>query len=346
MVVFFMAEKDIREIDKNMKENVSLENDNISWHSLNNDYLMGSAFHNNFERLEPDTYVSENIEVLKRHPAGMYIDFKTNSPFIKIKAMLAGAAYMSHMTAVGTIGFDLYYKHQSKWAFISTTKINSKEYTVDLLKNIDEGMKEYRIYFPLYQALNEAYIGVDKNSLFNFVREEKERFVIYGTSISQGGCASRPGMAYSSILGRLLDVEVINLGFSGSCKLEDEMLNVINKINKKLLILEVEANSPSVDVLKERLSFFLDNLKDKDSFKIYLISHFDDSMCLINSEYKQNQQAFYDLQKSFTGLRFIDGSKIIENLFYEGSVDGVHLTDLGFYELANKLAGIIKDDKI
>ena len=81
-----MAEKDIREIDKNMKENVSLENDNISWHSLNNDYLMGSAFHNNFERLEPDTYVSENIEVLKRHPAGMYIDFKTNSPFIKINS--------------------------------------------------------------------------------------------------------------------------------------------------------------------------------------------------------------------------------------------------------------------
>lgn len=337
-----MADKDIREIDTNMKENISFGDDNISWYSLNNKYLMGSAFHNNFERLEKDTFVSENIEVLKKHPAGMYIDFKTNSPFIKIKALLSGAAYMSHMTAVATIGFDLYYRYNNKWVFISTTKINSKEYTVDLLKNIDEGMKEYRIYFPLYQALNEAYIGVEFDSFFEFLREEKERILIYGTSISQGGCASRPGMAYSSILGRLLDMEVINLGFSGSCKIEDEMLNIINKIDKSILILEVEANSPSVDVLRERMTFFLNNLKNRDCFDIYLISHFADSMCLINSKYNKNQKDFYNLQKSFNDVIFLDGSQLLSDLNYEGSVDGVHLTDLGFYELANKLAGIIK----
>ena len=118
-------------------------------------------------------------------------------------------------------------------------------------------------------------------------------------------------------------------------------------LDKKYLILEVEANTPSVDVLKEKLSYFLENLKDKDKFSIYLISHFDDAMGKVNSDYKKAQELFYDVQKNyFKGIKFIDGSELIHNLFYEGTVDGVHLNDLGFYEVANKLANIIKNDSL
>ena len=342
-----MKEKDIREIDVNMKENLVQDTENTSWYNLNNKYLKGSAFHNDFERLPKDLYVSENLEYLKKHPAGMYINFKTNSKSVKVKASLVGQAYMSHMTAVGTIGFDIYVKYENKWVFLAATKINSKEYEVEILKNLDEGEKEFRLYFPLYQGLISANVGVDKNSSFEFVDEIKEKAVVYGTSISQGGCASRPGLAYSSILGRMLDIEVINLGFSGSCKIEKEMVEVINNIEKKYLILEVEANSPGVDVLKERLRYFLDNLVNKESFDIYLISHFDDGMCLVNTAYKNAQKAFYDLQKNyFKDVKFIDGSALIHNLGYEGTVDGVHLNDLGFYEVAKKLANIITNDSL
>lgn len=342
-----MKEKDIREIDVNMKENIVSDENGIKWYDLNNPYLKGSAFHNDFKRLPNGVFVSENIETLKNHPAGMYIEFKTNSKDIRIKAKLTGQAYMAHMTACATIGFDIYVKHEGKWVFLAVTKVNAKEYDVQLLKNLDSGEREFRVYFPLYQAVTEAYIGINEESSFSFINDKKEKIVVYGTSISQGGCSSRPGLCYSSILGRMLDMEVINLGFSGSCKIEEVMVDVINQIDKKYLILEVEANSPGVDIFNERLTYFLKHLNNKDDFKIYLISHFDDGMCLVNTEYRNVQKAFYDAQKNnFKGLKFIDGSKLIHELGYEGTVDGVHLNDLGFYEVARKLAEIIRNDSL
>lgn len=342
-----MKNKDIREIDVNMKENIVSDENGIKWFNLDNPCLKGSVFHNGFKRLPEGVFVSDNIETLKTHPAGMYIDFKTNSRKIRIKAKLVAEAYMAHMTACGTIGFDIYVKHEGKWVFLAVTKVNADAYDVQLLKNLDLGEKEFRVYFPLYQGLLEAYIGVSDGSDFEFVNEEKEKIVVYGTSISQGGCSSRPGLCYSSILGRMLDMEAINLGFSGSCKIEPVMVDIINQIDKKYLILEVEANSPGVDIFNERLTYFLEHLINKDDFKIYLISHFDDGMCLVNTEYRNAQKAFYDAQKNnFKGLKFIDGSKLIHELGYEGTVDGVHLNDLGFYEVARKLAEIIRNDSL
>ena len=342
-----MKQNDIRMIDKHMKENIVENEDGIKFYNLNNNYLKGSAFHNNFERLPKDTFISKNIETLKKHPSGMYIDFKTDSKRVVVKAKLIEAAYMSHMTAVGTIGFDIYVKYEGKWVFLAATKVNQDEYKVELLKDLNGGEKEFRLYFPLYQELISAYVGVEEESSFAFVNEQKEKFVVYGTSISQGGCATRPGLSYSSILGRILDMEGINLGFSGSCKIEAEMVNVINAIDKKFLILELEANSPSVEEMKERLTYFLNNLKNKENFKIYLISHFDDGMCLVKKSQRDRQKEYYEVQKNyFEGIKFIDGAELIHNLGYDGTVDGSHLNDLGFYEVAIKLANIIKNDSL
>lgn len=344
--------KDVKEIDKNMKD-LESQAEKVSWHEVDseiiNEYLLGKALKNGtFNRLN-DTTVSEATDTLKFHPAGCSIEFTTKSSFIKINAKLAGAAYMSHMTAVGTIGFSLYVLKNGKWYFINATKINRPEYELDLVRNINKKEYTYKLYFPLYQALNSVSIGVEENAKFEFVKENQDSLIIYGTSISQGGCAARPGMDYGSILGRMRNLNVINLGFSGSCKIEPEMLNIINQtiIERKVkyIIFEVESNSPSYEHFSTRFSYFMENIVNKDKLDIYLISHFDEAMPYINNKLKAYRKGFYNIQKEVAqkyNVNFIDGNKLIKNLGCDGSVDGAHLTDLGFYEVAKKLAKIIK----
>ena len=334
--------KTIFEIDKNMKNNdlESIKENNVTFYNLNNDYLLGQAFRNDFKRLE-NIHVSDNVDILKKHPSGLNIIFQTDSKNIKLKAKLAGPAYMSHMTSVGTIGFSLYVLNKDKWAFLGATKVLNKEYTANMISNMDKKMRTYRIYFPLYQELIDAYVGVDEKAKFEFVKPKMDNLVIYGTSISQGGCATRPGMDYGAILGRLLNLNVINLGFSGSCKIEEVMTDEINKIDKKYLILELESNSPSYEHMKTHLTYMLENLKNKDKFDIYLIPHFADTEVLVNKNLKRYREGFRQLQASFPYVKFIDGEKLTKSLGYEGTVDGVHMTDLGFYDLAHKLAKII-----
>ncbi|HOR95940.1 MAG TPA: SGNH/GDSL hydrolase family protein [Bacilli bacterium] len=345
--------KDIREIDTNMKELDSEKNLEVKWFKVDSkvidNYMLGKGLKNGtFNRLD-DSFVSDHVETLKKHTAGYSLEFRTASRFIKIQAKLAGPAYMAHMTAVGTIGFSLYVKKGKKWYFVSSSKINQAEYELDLIKDINKKPYTYRLYFPLYQALLDLKIGVEYDAPFEFVQDEMETMLVYGTSISQGGCATRPGMDYCSILGRLKNLNVINLGFSGSCKLEPAMLTIINQIIRerkvKYLLFEVEANSPSYEHFQERFTYFMEHLENKENLKIFLISHFDEAIVFINDKLRAYRKGFYQLQKKTAekyGITFIDGTKLIKKMDCEGSVDGTHLTDLGFYEVAKQLAKIIK----
>ena len=168
--------KTIFEIDKNMKNNdlESIKENNVTFYNLNNDYLLGQAFRNDFKRLE-NIHVSDNVDILKKHPSGLNIIFQTDSKNIKLKAKLAGPAYMSHMTSVGTIGFSLYVLNKDKWAFLGATKVLNKEYTANMISNMDKKMRTYRIYFPLYQELIDAYVGVDEKAKFEFVKPKMDK---------------------------------------------------------------------------------------------------------------------------------------------------------------------------
>ena len=336
--------KSIFDIDVNMKANTFDANvdGDITYYNLDNEYMLGQAFRNGFERLPKGVYVSDNVEELKKHPAGLNIIFKTNSTSIKLKSTLAGGAYMSHMTAVGTIGFSLYVLNKGNWVFVNSTKTSKTEYQVTLVDNADKKERTYRLYMPLYQTLLSAYIGINNESKFSFLKPKMDNLVIYGTSISQGGCATRPGMDYGAILGRLLNMNVINLGFSGSCKIEHVMTDVLNQIEKKVLLLELESNSPSYEHMTNGVKYMLENLQNKDDFKIYIVSHFTEGRVLLDANLRKYRDGFKEVQKSFEGITFIDGEEITKELGYEGTVDGVHLTDLGFYHLAKKLAKIIK----
>ncbi len=309
--------------------------------AIDNSFLNGVYNSEGFNRLKEVPFISESINILRKHSSGINVVFTTDSPFINIKAKLAGAAYMSHMTAVATIGFDLYYKHKNKWCFLSTTKINQASYEVNLIKDLSKKEREYRLYFPLYQQVQEASLGIRQEASFKFIKEEKERLIIYGTSISQGGCASRPGLSYGALLGRWLDLDVINLGFSGSAHMEDNITKIINSIPHKYLILELEANN--FFSFQNKLDHFL---KQIDSPQIILISHFPLTRSLIDKDTFKIIKSNYLFQKKYQNeVILIDGKKALKKYEYEETVDGIHLNDLGFYGLAKYILKIIRGIK-
>lgn len=321
---------DIKKVDKNMEDNTKVLSDNTAYIDLKGEYLRGLAFKNGFCRLDKGDFVSEQVQWLQKHPSGVNVTFKTNSRFIKIKALLDGISYMAHMTAVGQIGFDLYVRVNNKWVFLNTTKINQASYDLVLIDNLDNNIKEFRLYFPLYMGVNEAYLGIDNQASFTFIKEKQDRVVIYGTSISQGGCATRPGMSYTNILDRMLNYEFINLAFSGSARLESEMIDILNRIDCKYLILEVEANN-NKDSMVNILPNFISKLRAKN---IILISHFPWGKSLIDKDLKLQLDFLRDFQSKIPNVTFIDGVSLLEDLGCDETVDGVHLTDLGFYMLA------------
>ncbi|HOY15907.1 MAG TPA: SGNH/GDSL hydrolase family protein [Haliscomenobacter sp.] len=186
---------------------------------------------------------------LSLQPAGLFIRFFSNAPQIKVRYQIVGSPGMPHMPATGVSGVDLYaIDSDGTWHFCAG-KYSFKdtvEYNFDKLKPTDGYHKlgrEYRLYLPLYKGLSGLEIGVPSDSKFTPLPNMQEKpIVVYGTSIAQGACASRPGMAWTNILSRKLDRPVINLGFSGNGRLEPEIIDLINEIDAKVYVLDCLPN--------------------------------------------------------------------------------------------------------
>lgn len=306
---------------------------------------------NNFERLPNSLSFDEGVSNLQKHSSGAYIDFTTNSSSIGVKVKLANKSYMPHMSATGTIGLDLYVLYEGKYIFMGTSKIDEKEFTYEFLRGLSKVYKDYRLYLPIYMEILELEIIIDKTAKIRQSEiKDQPKIICYGTSITQGGCATRPAMSYSSILGRLLpEYDVYNLGFSGNAHLQEEVSEVISDIpNMEILIMEVEANAGDESgMLINRLEDFVKTILDKNpNLKIYLISHYPYTMTLFKPTVKAKVLKHKVFQKEIcnkykNNMVFIDGEEILSELGYDETVDLIHLTDLGFYHLAKALEKII-----
>ena len=192
--------------------------------------------------------VRNDVWSLSRHSAGLAIHFYCNAPEIKVRYQVSGALNMPHMPTTGVSGIDLYSidsDGQMKIYYGGHPGGDTIQYHfthISKEKYHKEG-KEFRIYLPLYNAVKWMEIGIPEDAHLEFIPASKEKpIVVYGTSIAQGACASRPAMAWTSIMQRSLDFPLINLGFSGNGKLEKEVLDLINEVNARIYILDCLPN--------------------------------------------------------------------------------------------------------
>jgi len=305
--------------------------------------------------VHPDWEIRGAVDGLANHTAGGQVRFRTDSKKILVRVELRERSGMYHMPATGQSGFDLYVRQGEIQRYLRTTRFphDTIRYEVELLNMDKNQLRTYTLNFPLYNGVNSIKIGLEYESVVEappaFTLSGK--IVIYGTSITQGGCVARPGMLYSNILSRKLDVQFVNLGFSGNGRGEPALAHLINQVHgTSLIILDYEANAAKTIV--NTLGLFVDILREKHPDTPILI------MSKIHSGYyhegtpatelwNQNRVFQRNLvhEKVTAGdknIYFMDGSTILGEDFYECTVDGGHPTDLGAYRIAEAMLPVIR----
>jgi lysophospholipase L1-like esterase len=258
---------------------------------------------------------------------------------------------MPHMPATGVSGIDLYCRPpgETQWRWLSIARPRENPYFAELLTNIDPADREYLMYLPLYNGMRSLEIGTSHNAAFTSSPAPKRRVVYYGTSIAQGGCASRPGMAHVAILGRQLDVEMINLGFSGQARLDLPIADAMSEIDAAVYVVDCLPNC-STEIVQERGEAFLRRLHAaRPTTPIVVVGDPDWCHAFASSPTRAAQQPRrLAMQQACDRASAADVKcswHPIDNAFapdYEGTVDGVHPNDLGMSQLARAIAPAIE----
>jgi len=175
----------------------------------------------------------------------MMVRFKTDARAIEAKwKVLSPSLGMAHMPPSGVSGLDLYARDaKGKWRWAAATRPNKQEMQATLLNGIAAGMREYAVYLPLYNGTESLVIGVAAGAKFERLAPRLAKpLVFYGTSITHGACASRPGMVHTAILGRRLEMPVINIGFSGNGKMHKEVGDLMAEVDAACYIIDCLPN--------------------------------------------------------------------------------------------------------
>ncbi|MDQ0888360.1 hypothetical protein QFZ81_003448 [Paenibacillus sp. V4I9] len=306
---------------------------------------------------KPDWKLSEAVDQLANCTAGGQIRFETYATSLSVKVKLTGTANMYHMTATGQCGFDCYIGGPGEQLYYGTTVYDHtlSEYEAVFFKDMARESRIITLNFPLYQGVEEVWIGLDREAQIAPppAYENSGKIIVYGTSITQGGCAARPGMAYTNILSRRINREFLNLGFSGNGKGEPELAQILSNISDPAcLILDYEANCVSTELLQRTLPEFIQIYRDKHPLTPILVissityakEKFHDQMAQDRANRKQVQLRTVEQRRELgdANIYFYDGSNLLGEDAHECTVDGVHPTDLGFLRMANGLTPVLQ----
>lgn len=289
---------------------------------------------------------------LSKSSAGITIRFFSNSGSISVKWTLMKDAVMNHMAPTGIKGIDLYCKIDDHWQYVNTARPVGKENKAELVNNMSIKMREFKMFLPLYDGVEELEVGIDSLSVIkkpslNMLKP----IVYYGTSIVQGGCASRPGMAHTNIISRKVNRDCQNFGFSGNGKMEAPVVELISEIDALFYVIDcvpnmtaeeiLENTIPLVEIIRKKSPYvpivFVENLMYEKSF-------FDESLQEKLIQKNKTLKNEYDkmIDRGMTDLYYINTEGAIGD-DHDATVDGVHFTDLGFLRFADFLITKFKE---
>lgn len=295
---------------------------------------------------------------LSRHAAGQYIQFTTNSRSIVVRYGVKGAQSMNQMPATGVSGVDLYATDgagHSSWTKGTLKFGDTIVYRFDNLPASATNLR-FRLYLPLYTAVQWMHIGVPKENGFTALPASDEKpIVAYGTSIMHGAYASRPGLAWTNILGRKLNTRIVNLGFSGNGQLETAMIDLINEVDARLYILDCMPNlwdrtKFPPEEIEKRMRMAVSELRKKHpDVPIVFAEHCSGSEGVnmdtaMTSRYVAVSQLAHEVFRKMKkdGIRNIYHLSAQQIGFdRESTVDGTHPNDIGMMQYAEAYRRLI-----
>jgi len=287
---------------------------------------------------------------LSQDSAGLVVRFVTDATAISARWTLRRERLaMPHMPASGVSGVDLYVRDKGKWHWLGSGRPDeSPTDEKALVKNMKPARREYLLYLPLYNGVEEVKVGLPGNAKLEEAPPRplgQKPMVFYGTSIVQGGCASRPGMAYPAILGRRLDREQVNLGFSGNAWADPEVAGLLAELDPAVYVLDPLPNM-KVEWVAPRLGQFVAILRaTHPRTPIVLV----ENVAYPDGDYVESRRERYtqanahlrELHRRLVKagdkrLLYVSAADLL-GTDTEGTVDGTHPTDLGFMRMADAI---------
>lgn len=294
--------------------------------------------------------VRDAVWNLSQNSAGLSVRFVTDSPVITARWSLRSSMLdMHHMPSTGVSGVDLYAKDsEGRWRWVGAGRPKTQELSEwTLVSEAPPGEHEYQLYLPLYNGIEKLEIGLAQNTTLRkappYKKARAKPIIFWGTSILQGGCASRPGMAYPSIIGRRLHRPVINLGFSGNGRMDPEIAMMIGELDAAAYVIDCGPNM-TAEMIAQRTEPLIRTLRAaQPKTPIVLIENIRyqqgwfiestrNAYLTKNAELKA---ACERLEKQgVRNLHYIPGDDLLGH-DGEATVDGTHATDLGFVRMAD-----------
>ena len=280
---------------------------------------------------------------LSENSAGISIFFTTDSNEIAFKWSVKNDFKMNHMTDVGIKGLDIYEYLDNRWNYHSSglPKTHDNKHSLQFKdKNID---RKFCLYLPLYDTITKLSIGINSDSHLEYFTNDKQPIVFYGTSITQGGCASRPGLAHTNIISRDSGYPCINLGFSGNGHLETNIGKILSTIHAKCYIIDCLPNVNTRQIKSNVIPLIKSIRSNNKSHKTpvifveqpvlhdnYVDEDVNEKNNILNAEIKKCKKL------GIKEIYLIDQENCIGN-DNEGTVDGIHYNDIGFSRFAEHL---------
>lgn len=348
----------IAEIDKNFKIESEIQKDDVKFHNpMEKPFKIYGLMHDGtmFRRMPKEIAKNTNIGVSELHAccSGGRIRFKTDSPYIAIVAEMGMMGKMPHFPFTGSIGFDVYVRENGKERYVNTFKpsMDITERLCGVVEMNTNGMQEVTINFPPYSEVKEVFVGLKEGSAIEEhpLYKTETPVVYYGSSITQGGCTSRPGNAYYSIISREFDCNYLNLGFSGSAFGEDIIADYIKGLDMKLFVYDYDHNAPTLEHLKKTHERMFKRIREKHpNLPVIMLTRPNFVRSDDDVERMKVVKATYEkaLAEGDKNVYFIDGKDLVAEVGNEGTVDNCHPNDLGFYAMAQSICKLIKENNL
>lgn len=344
------------------QEYVSKEEGGIVWYEVGQLGVEGQGFSDTVSRYDrlpgrAQGKVREAVWSLSRHSAGLCVRFVTDATSIDVRwELTSDRLSMPHMPATGVSGLDVYARDtEGNWRWLACAQPKSEGTTqaASIVRGLRGDSREYLVYFPLYNGVTSVEVGVPRGSIIedapDYAPVKAKPIVFYGTSITHGACASRPGMVHTAILGRHFERPVINLGFSGNGKMEPEVVQFLQEIDAACFVIDCCPNLTGEETARRTGPLVRQIRASHPATPILLVEdrRYADAW-LVESKSKRNDENHVALRAAYDELTEAG----VPNLFYlsgddllgsdgEGTVDSSHPNDLGFLRQADAFSKIL-----
>lgn len=340
---------DIASIDKNFLVKTRITENGVKFYDAKSSpFLLHGIFHDGltYRRIPKDTADKiPGLTNLSKYTAGGRVRFKTDSPYVAINAKMSLIGHLPHMALSGSSGFDMYENNEYLRSYVPPYDMS--EGYEGIYRFREEGIHDLTINFPLYSGVDELYIGIDEKSKLLPAGPYKieKPVVFYGSSITEGGCASRPGNSYENMLSCRFDFDYINLGFSGNAKADDVTIEYVKGLDMSVFVYDYDHNAPNLE--------HLINTHEK-MFRAIRDAHPDlPIICMPapefnkSDEWKRREEVVkntyqHALDAGDKKVYFIDSATLMKICKNEGTVDGCHPNDLGFFSMACALGDVLE----